>query len=595
MRTWQRETREATALTPGAVLQQRYRLERELGRGGFSVVYKATQLNLGRPVVIKMLLPDAQGLALNRQLFEREAGFAKSLRHPHIIDIYDFGETDEGLPWIAMELLSGRPLEDVIAEGPLPPARVATIAAQALKALMASHLQGVIHQDIKPSNLFLCEYAGSRDFVKLIDFGIAQAARGEAPNLDRPEGMVLGTPLYIAPEQIRGDTARPFTDLYALGLVLAEALTGRPVYDPTQPIMDIARAHLSLKPAPVPAEVLKGPLGGLIRRATRKWPEDRYQTAEEMLQEVERCLDRLVRSSGGSGLRGFTPPARAPGASPEEGDVLAGLYRLDEKLGDRSFADVFKGTQLHLERDVAIKILQPRYASRPNRVEHFRNEVRVVSRLDSPHTIRIIDYDTTPEGLHYLVMQWLRGLQLDRILSFQGPLSVARTRAMTLQVLESLGEAHRMGLIHGNMKPSNIFFCETLSQGDFIKVTDFNLTESYAGASEAIVQTSDGLLIGSPSYMAPEKLLQGELGPWTDLYAVGLVMAEALSGQPVFPKHLEPIKIARMQVSSKPGRLPEAVQSGPLGPIIAKAIQKKAHRRYENVDELREALLATEG
>jgi len=214
---------------PGDVVAGRYRVEALLGRGGFGVVYQAVQLNMGRGVALKVLLAEALAHVEGFARFRHEAELAQRLSHPNTVRLYDFGETEAGLPFTAWELLRGRPLDATLrAERTLSPPRVARIGAQVLKSLMEAHEIGIVHRDVKPSNLFLCEFTGETDFVKVLDFGIAKSL-SNGPGLTR-DGAILGTPSYMAPEQVAGEEVTPATDLYALGLVMAEALAGRPVF-----------------------------------------------------------------------------------------------------------------------------------------------------------------------------------------------------------------------------------------------------------------------------------------------------------------------------------------------------------------------------
>ncbi len=292
---------------PGDVVAGRYRIDSVLGQGGFGVVFKAEQLALGRSVALKMLLPEAiqhdQGLSR----FRREAQLAQRLEHPHTVRLYDFGQTDLGLPYIAFELLRGRGLDEALRQdGPMPAARVAHIVAQVLKSLMEAHALGIIHRDIKPPNIFLCDIPGERDFVKVLDFGIAKPTTSNATVLTQA-GLSLGTPPFMSPEQVRGETLGPPSDLYSLGLLMAELLTGRMVYEGTA--TDVFMEQISPRPVPLPESLRYSPLAGVLFRATEKDLTRRYASAEQMLRDLE-----VVMASGALGAGPSTPPLqhRAP-------------------------------------------------------------------------------------------------------------------------------------------------------------------------------------------------------------------------------------------------------------------------------------------
>jgi serine/threonine-protein kinase len=301
----------------GDLIAGRYRIEGVLGQGGYGVVYRATQVAMGRPVALKLLRsrlfeqPDAL------QRFQREAEIARRLEHPNTVRIYDFG-ADAGTAYIAYEILRGRTFADAIkAEGRLPPARVGHIASQVLRSLMEAHALGIIHRDIKPANIFLCDLEGAPDFVKVLDLGIAKAnlPPGQTWQALTQMGEMLGTPHYMAPEQACGHPVTPAVDLYALGISMSQALTGQPVFRGTA--MEICTQQISASPVPHDPEVLRGILGPVIQRATQKDPASRYTSAAEMLQHLDAA--RSSRDSAPASMNGtlpvMPPPSARPGAA----------------------------------------------------------------------------------------------------------------------------------------------------------------------------------------------------------------------------------------------------------------------------------------
>ena len=268
----------------GAVVAGRYQLGDKLGEGGFGVVFRALDAKLQREVALKLLHRQTEPLVLQR--FHREIELARQLNHPNTVRLYEFGSTESGVPYIAWELLRGRSLEQMLAmEGGLHADRVRHIGAQVLKSLMEAHALGIVHRDIKPANLFLCDFAGEPDFVKVLDFGIATLVRPDARPLTS-EGSTIGTPQYMAPEQVLAMRTDARTDLYALGLVLAEAISGRRVYDDTVSIR-ICMAQASRDPVPLPEIVLRSPLAHVIHCATQKNPDARPRDAADMLAQME--------------------------------------------------------------------------------------------------------------------------------------------------------------------------------------------------------------------------------------------------------------------------------------------------------------------
>lgn len=315
----------------GDVVAGRYELTGELGKGGFGMVFKATQIGMNRPVALKVLLPQAASVNTVVERFQREAQLAKNLVHPNTIQLFDFGETDSGCLFIAMEYLEGQTLEDLVKrEGPLPMDRVVYIASQILKSLAEAHEHGIVHRDLKPANIFMRELVGEKDFVKVLDFGIAKAL-----NIDGAEekqltqtGSAFGTPSYMPPEQIKGAEMGPYTDLYALGLIMLKMLTGRTAIEGGTPI-ETAALQLSPSAIPLPEPIARSPLAHVISKVLSKRFQERYQTALEMLRDLQQVQAQL-RSGVMPALTGPLPYPQ--GHSPQSGihytgggDVSMGL------------------------------------------------------------------------------------------------------------------------------------------------------------------------------------------------------------------------------------------------------------------------------
>ncbi len=241
-------------LRPGQQFAGRYEVIELLGRGSFGAVYRARDLSLHRTVALKVLrteLLDAKALAEDKARFVREATTAAALTHPHIATIYDAGESN-GVPYIAMELVEGRTLREILeAEGALPLQRVLNIARQMAATLTYAHAHDIIHRDIKPGNILLT----IDDQVKLADFGLAKIYRGEASGSPTTapltkEGTIVGTLQYLSPEYIRGEAVNDRADVYAMGIVLYEMLTGKPPLDSPN-MMEILKMHLDSEPKPL--------------------------------------------------------------------------------------------------------------------------------------------------------------------------------------------------------------------------------------------------------------------------------------------------------------------------------------------------------
>jgi hypothetical protein len=272
-------TRTLLFLQPGKIVDGRYELLRPLGRGGFAEVYAARQLHIDREVALKILhVPfDAsrEGL-LKRERFTRDARLAARIKHPGVVTIYDFGvEPNGGFPYIAMELLEGHDLgEELERHGGMSEGRALRLLVGALDALQEGHRQGIVHKDLKPSNLYLVHPGTPKEHLKIIDFGIAMMGQEERIT---QSNQPLGTAAYMAPEYIRDQIASPALDVYQVGLILTEVLSGAPLVQGETPIQCMFR-HLS-GDLVLPAGLVDTPLGAVVRRALLMDHQQRYADA----------------------------------------------------------------------------------------------------------------------------------------------------------------------------------------------------------------------------------------------------------------------------------------------------------------------------
>ncbi|HEU5309867.1 MAG TPA: serine/threonine-protein kinase, partial [Candidatus Eisenbacteria bacterium] len=260
-----------------------YTITGEIGRGGMGIVYSARDSRLERVVAIKtMATPEGNEEA--RQRFWREARAAASVNHPNIGQIYDIGEHQGGL-YIAMELLEGESLGDRLRDGPVSVSEALPIVLGILAALSALHARGIIHRDLKPSNIFLTPHG-----VKLLDFGLARPiptgleTSQIAAGLTQP-GMLVGTPRYIAPEQVTGGPVDGRADLFAMGAILFEMLAGRPAFTGNN-IVEVLHATIHEQPPALSGSPAVAAVDRVIRRALAKRPEDRPATADAMAEEL---------------------------------------------------------------------------------------------------------------------------------------------------------------------------------------------------------------------------------------------------------------------------------------------------------------------
>ncbi len=280
---------EEAVFETGDIVADRYEIVEELGRGSYGVVYRAVQLGIGRDVAVKTLLPDTEVGSEEQKRFEREAMLISRLNHPNIVTLFDYGE-HQGVLFMAMEFVDGRNLKDVIeAEAPLAPERVRALIYQMLDALQFAHDHGVVHRDLKPENIQLLRNpsmeAEEAEALKVLDFGIAKVVHGSADgsplNSLTQTGVAMGTPQYMSPENITGDPVTHHADLYAVGLLLYEMLTGEPAFSAAGP-REVMVAHIRDDAPTLPDDPGMRPFDRGLAKALEKQPDDRVQSARQL-------------------------------------------------------------------------------------------------------------------------------------------------------------------------------------------------------------------------------------------------------------------------------------------------------------------------
>src|SRR5215831_17697131 len=263
----------------------RYRIEEKLGEGGMGVVYRAFDTQLNRPVALKLIRPDSAGSVARARLW-REARAAAGLNHPHVCQVYEIGE-DNGELFLTMELLDGEALSNRLSRGPIPCSEALEITVAILAALEAAHRGGLVHRDVKPSNVFLTPHG-----VKLLDFGLARLTSSQDGATETNltvAGTVLGTPNYMAPEQVLGQTVDQRADLFAAGCVLFEMLAGKPPFF-GQSTVRVFHAITSEQPATLTGSPAIMAVDRVIRRALAKNPSDRPASAAVMAGELRASM-----------------------------------------------------------------------------------------------------------------------------------------------------------------------------------------------------------------------------------------------------------------------------------------------------------------
>lgn len=306
----------------GSIVAERYHVMKKLGEGGMGQVYLAEHVKMGRKSALKVMHPGMVKDVDAISRFNREAANASRISHPNVAAVYDFGETPDGVIYLAMEFVDGPPLAKVIEQaGALPAKRAAEIVRQSGEALAVAHDMGIVHRDLKPDNIMVAKTRDGGDLVKVVDFGIAKAAGSEAQKVTKT-GLVVGTPEYMSPEQLAGDKLDGRSDIYSLALVAFNMLTGKLPF-PADSAQESMIMRLTDRPKPLsemrpevswPAEVQ-----AVMDRALERDANARYQTATEFGRDLQRAIERMpdtLAAELGTQLLASVPPTRVASESP---------------------------------------------------------------------------------------------------------------------------------------------------------------------------------------------------------------------------------------------------------------------------------------
>jgi serine/threonine protein kinase len=570
-------SRDGELASDAFVVGERYRVEELLGAGGMAFVFGARHLVLGKRVAIKVLRPELSS-GEHAQRFLREARLASQLHHENIVAVTDFGHDDVlGLHYLVMDRLRGQSLADLLdSEERLPWSRVVPILVQLARALVVAHDQGVVHRDISPRNIVLEQQSGRRDVVKLCDFGVSRTIFGA----DRvtATGQMIGTPAYMAPEQLRGDTEQDGAiDVYSLGSVAYEMLSGELPYVSTSPVAMVA-AKLR-DPVPPLAEKRPGTrlpreLDSLVLRCLNLDPK-----ARPSANEIESELSRLSLHTA---------------ADVEPTDLVGstiGSYRVRALIGTGGMGWVYRAIHPQIGTEVAIKVLLPEVAASPEVIQRFIQEARASSAIGSPHIPKYYDFGTLTDGRAYAVMELLEGETIGERLGRTGPMPITEVAQIVDQAAEALGRAHAMQLIHRDIKPDNLFLAKNEHGGETLKVLDFGIAKAltHSGEKADAKLTQVGTFIGTPAYCAPEQMYGGAIGPETDIYALGATMFEMLTGSIAFDGDAAEIFATKSraipQVKARTPETPAIVDA-----TVARAMAYMPAERFASMEELRAAV-----
>lgn len=500
---------------PGQILDGRYEILSPLAEGGMGAVYRARRVLLDDEVAIKVILADAAGPGpLER--FVRESRACAQLRHPNIVSILDYNADDPQHPFLVMELLSGPSLQqELAARGPFDVDELRRIIPPLCSALALAHAKGVVHRDLKPANVVAHDFGTCERTYKIVDFGVANVRRPTDETRLTGSHQFLGTVAYASPEQLTGGPVDARSDVYSLGAVVFELITGRLPFEGQDP-MALVTGHLS-RPAPLPSVARAGLptwVDLAIARAMAKSPADRWPDMAAFGAAIAGPDSAVVVAGGG----------RAPGG-------LLATYELGEAIGPgRLGSTVYRGVHRALGHPVAIRILRGGGDRDAAVRARFLHEARAL-QVAHPSIIQVRDYGEEGD-LVYLVTDYIEGRSLRQVLDESGALPWERLSRLVGQLLEAAHVLHRRkGLLCG-MSPDIIRITQD-EDGERLMISSAGIWEAHDLLGTLHDQTLRGMGLADSElrYVAPELFTGRVADVRSDVFTLGVLIYELATGR----------------------------------------------------------------
>lgn len=548
------------------LLGHRFRIERLVAVSVERALFECFDTMLRRRVSLRANLL-VGGDEPMRRWFLQEAVALGQLDHPAVRHAYDAGIIED-LAYRIGNWVDGEGLNEAVKRGPRPIPTVHLLARDLLSALEHAHANGIIVRRIVPTSLLLS--ASGR--ATLTDLRFCSLTLPVIPPHVVPGGLA-----FMAPEVRNGETGDPAADVYTAGAVVYYAVTGvEPPLDPRE-----IRPPMELRPN-CPAELQRVVLRALLPRA---W--DRYLTASEMLEDFASVAGSFETSEIvlGAGSGSLNPVDSEEGAHWEMRlrRALGDDYELLGALGAGGFGRVYRVRDLHLEREVALKVLHPVLTRDPSVVERFRREAQLAARLNHMNIVNIYDIGGR-SGLIWYTMEYVDGPNLAQMVQRDGPLSLSKVLRILREALSALAHAHRSGLVHRDIKPENMLF----ELEGSLRITDFGLALALRGAGKFGGATSQS---GTPQFASPEQLLGERVDQRTDLYSLAAVAYFALLGEPPFPGVTPEQVLARQTMNQYPplSELRPDVNAE-LREALERALDNNIDARYASAEEFQAAI-----
>ena len=541
-----------------AALGPRYRLERIVASNADRVLFEAHDETLKRRVGVRINFYRDES---SRAWFLREAEALGQLDHPAIGHVYDAGVVGD-LAYRIGNWIDGEGLEDAVGRGPRSIPAVLSLARDLLGALDHAHLQGIMVRRIVPASVLI----GSSGRGTITDLRFSSYTLPAVP-----PGMTPDMPMFMAPEVRDGAVGNPACDVYTAGALLYFAVTGQlPPLDPRQ-----VRRPTELRPT-CPRAIER-----IVLRALKLAPGDRYLTASEMLEDL--AVDAGTFETRAAAV------SQGPLAAIEDGArweswlrrALGDDYELLALLGKGGFGRVYRVRDLHLEREVALKVLHPALTQDPEVVERFRREAQLAARLSHPNIVNI--YDIAGRfGLIWYTMELIDGPSLAQLVERNGPLPLPQVLRLLRESLSALAHAHGFGLVHRDIKPENML----IDPAGSVQITDFGLALALRGKYGGATSQS-----GTPQFASPEQLLGERVDQRSDLYSLAAVVYYALLGTPPFPGATTEQVLAQQTTNQLPeARALREDVSEAFERVLGRALSADVESRYPSAAEFLQAV-----
>ncbi len=578
----------------GRCLGDRYEIETIIGEGSMGLVYRARQLLVDRPVAVKVLPHQHNDEDVRR--FLQEARAVSKLLHPNIVTVYDFHRTRDGILYLVMEYLEGKSLADALSKGPLAVGRSVSIAAQICAGLEEAHRHGVIHRDLKPENIMLTKIGG-REIAKILDFGIAKSLGSGDSSAKKNLLGVSGTALYMSPEQVGKGPVVPASDLYALGVVLFEMLSGRPPFM-EESVSMLMVAHFQQDPPKlreVAGDRVSPGLEVLVSQCLEKDAVMRPRSATALRHQLEEILDRLADDDPGLSLSvDSSASLNLPPVSISESSLLSQLNEVPlrpglvvaqryqiESTDKRGRSDICEAIDLGTADKLQVllrRIVVPDEEMRDATELALERWFDLLKHLDHDALVPHMDHGWEGDSL-LLVGRRPVGEPLSAVLERKGPFQVKEALELIEQLCQALELLHNLRLLHLDIRPANIRLVGGRPQLMNTALWALNDAKIELFSSEEVQLAR--------RYKSPEQLgvLRGRIGPAADLYALGCTLLEMLTGTRAFEQQDNQALMSAKVKPLLPVRLDDLPRA--LDAVLERLLRPQAVDRYRSVVALR--------